>query len=132
MASPAGATRHFYVDARAVRSGAGTGFAIAHAECDPTTWQNGATIFTWVSTAAVTPPTQSAQPLHSTIALSAWDQIASYAAPTRHGFRLLTSDLVYQSPAQLVAMDPQHTALPSGFSITRGELVASRTALSAP
>ncbi|HLJ80082.1 MAG TPA: hypothetical protein VKT52_01270, partial [Ktedonobacterales bacterium] len=132
MTSPSGAPRHFYVDARATRSGAGTGAPLAHVECDPTTWQNGATIFTWVSTAAVTPPTQPAPPLPATVAISAWDQDVYYAAPIRHGLRMLTSDLVQQSPAQLVAMNPQHTALPASLAMSQGELVTPTSAPGSP
>lgn len=132
MAPPAGTQRRFYVDARAVDSGTGTGHAIAHVECDPTAWQNGSTVFTWVSTAAFTPPQQPAPPLPSAVALSAWDQVVYYAAPVRYGLRLLTADLVHESPNQLVAMNPQHLPLPAGLAVSRGELVAPTAALHSP
>ncbi|MGH2514726.1 MAG: hypothetical protein ACRDHP_03640, partial [Ktedonobacterales bacterium] len=135
MTSPAeaaGAPRSFYVDARAVRSGASTGPAIAHVECDPSTWQPGATIFTWVSTATVTPPHQQPLSLPATVAISAWDQSAYYLAPTRHGIHFLTSDLVQESPDQLVAMRQPHETLPAGLTIAQGELVAPLAALNSP
>ena len=133
MASSAGASRRFYVDARAVRSGVETDPAIAHVECDPTRWQDGATIFTWVSTAAVTLPAQPVAPLPGTVAISAWDQVVYYATPVRHGLRLLTSNLVYQLPAQLLAMNPPPPILlPAGMMISHGELVAPSFTLSSP
>lgn len=123
----------FAVDGRAARAGAGSGPALAHGECDATEWQPGATIFSWVATAAVTPPSQAAAPLPATVAVSAWDQKVAFAAPVRHGIAFLTSDRVYQSPAQLVAMHAQGKALPVGQdTVSGGELIVSLAQFAVP
>lgn len=132
MTSPVATPRHFYVDARAVRSGGETSYAVAHVECDPTTWQTGETVFTWVTTTAATPPTEPVRPLPAVVAISGWDQVVYYDAPTRHGLRILTASLVHWSPAQLLAMNPEQVPLPAGMTISHGELLAPLTVLSPP
>lgn len=132
MASPVGTPRHFYVDARAARPGGETSYAVAHVECDPTRWQTGETVYTWVSTAAATPPAQPVRPLPPAVAISAWDQVVYYDEPTRHGLRFLTGELIHWPPAQLVATNPQHVPLPAGLAIAHGELVAPLAVLGSP